>query len=125
MRPLSHPESVATEMIADSALNVASAIGYMVIALPFHATLTGLVVGHILADLRHRSRHDGLTGLLNRRAMEEALLADVQRSRRTGEPFTVLILDLDHLKTINSQVTGAARSVQRPISRAAMAGAAG
>ena len=49
------------------------------------------MVGRILADLRYRSRHDGLTGLLNRRAMEETLLAQMQRSRRTGEPFTVLM----------------------------------
>jgi len=39
VRALWHPESVASEMIADSALNVASAISYMVIALTFHATL--------------------------------------------------------------------------------------
>jgi diguanylate cyclase (GGDEF)-like protein len=103
VRALWHPGSVATEMITDSALNVASAIGYMVIALTFHATLMGLVVGRILTDLRYRSRHDGLTGLLNRRATEETLLAQVQRSRRTGEPFAVLMLDLDHFKSINDR----------------------
>ena len=103
VRALWQPESVAREMVADSAFNVASAIGYMVIALTFHATLIGLVVGRILADLRYRSRHDGLTGLLNRRAMEETLFAQMQRSRRTGEPFAVLMLDLDHFKAINDQ----------------------
>ncbi|MCE9657359.1 MAG: GGDEF domain-containing protein [Burkholderiales bacterium] len=103
VRALWHPESVATEMIADSALNVGSAVAYMVIALTFHATLIALVFGRLLADLRHRSRHDGLTGLLNRRTMEEMLVAQVQRSRRTGEPFTVLMLDLDHFKAINDR----------------------
>ncbi|MEO6743621.1 MAG: GGDEF domain-containing protein [Caldimonas sp.] len=103
LRALWHPPSVATEMVADSALNVGSAIAYMVIALTFHATLIGLVVGRILTDLRYRSRHDGLTGLLNRRAIEEALLAQVQRSRRTGEPFVVAMLDLDHFKKINDR----------------------
>jgi diguanylate cyclase (GGDEF)-like protein len=103
VRALWHPDSVATEMTADSALNVGSAIAYMVIALTFHATLIGLVFGRLLADLRHRSRHDGLTGLLNRRTMEEMLVSQVQRSRRTGEPFTVLMLDLDHFKGINDR----------------------
>jgi diguanylate cyclase (GGDEF)-like protein len=103
VRAMWHPESVATEMIADSALNVGSAIAYMVIALTFHATLIGLVFGRLLSDLRHRSRHDGLTGLLNRRTMEETLLSQVQRSRRTGEPFAVLMLDLDHFKAINDR----------------------
>jgi diguanylate cyclase (GGDEF)-like protein len=103
VRAILHPESVATQMTADSALNVGSSIAYMVIALTFHATLIALVFGRLLADLRHRSRHDGLTGLLNRRTMEETLLAQVQRSRRTGEPFTVLMLDLDHFKAINDR----------------------
>jgi len=100
---LRDPESVAREMVADSAFNIASAIGYMAIALTFHAMLIGLVVGRIVTDLRYRSRHHGLTGLLNRRAMEETLLAQMQRSRRTGEPFAVLMLDLDHFKTINDR----------------------
>jgi diguanylate cyclase (GGDEF)-like protein len=103
VRALLRPESVATEMIADSALNVGSALAYVVIALAFHAALMGVVFGRLLADLRHRSRHDGLTGLLNRRAIEEALLAQVQRSRRSGEPFSVLMLDLDHFKDINDR----------------------
>jgi diguanylate cyclase (GGDEF)-like protein len=103
IRAVWREESVATEMIIDSTVNVASAIAYLAIALTFHATLLGLVVGRILADLRYRSRHDGLTGLLNRRAMEEILLAQMQRSRRTGESFTVLMLDLDHFKNINDQ----------------------
>ena len=103
VRALWRAESLAPEMITDSTVNLVSAVVYMVIALTFHATLIGLVVGRILIDLRHRSRHDGLTGLLNRRAMEETLLGQVQRSRRTGEPFTALMLDLDHFKTINDR----------------------
>jgi diguanylate cyclase (GGDEF)-like protein len=90
-------------MVTDSAVNVVSAVGYMVIALTAHAMLLGLVIGRILIDLRHRSRHDGLTGLLNRRAMEETLVGQMQRSRRTVEPFTVLMLDLDHFKTVNDR----------------------
>ncbi len=97
------PASVAAQMTTDSALNVASAFSYVVIALTFHATLMGLVVGRLLADLRHRSRHDGMTGLLNRRAVEEALQAQMQRSWRTGETFAILMFDLDHFKVINDR----------------------
>ncbi len=59
------------------------------------------MVARLVTDLRRLSRHDGLTGLLNRRALEEALGAQVQRSRRGGEPFCVAMLDVDHFKRIN------------------------
>jgi diguanylate cyclase (GGDEF)-like protein len=97
------PDSVSAEMTRDSALNIASALGYVVIALAFHATLMGLVAARFTAQLRHRSRHDGLTGLLDRRAIDEAMQAQIQRSRRTGEAFSVLMLDLDHFKAINDR----------------------
>jgi diguanylate cyclase (GGDEF)-like protein len=103
LRALLQPGSVAAEMTTDSALNVGSALSYVVIALAFHATLITLVVGRLLAELQHRARHDGLTGLLNRRAMEEAMDAQMQRSQRNGESFSVLMLDLDHFKAINDR----------------------
>ena len=102
-RALFRAQSVTPELITDSTANLVSAVAFMVIALTFHATLMGLVLGRIVLDLRYRSRHDGLTGLLNRRAMEEVLLAQMQRSRRTSEPFAVLMLDLDHFKSINDR----------------------
>jgi diguanylate cyclase (GGDEF)-like protein len=107
-RALLWPETVALEMAANSALNVGSAFVYVILALAFHATLMALVVSRLLLELRHRARHDALTGLLNRRAMEEALHAQIQRSRRTGETFSVLMLDLDHFKSINDRFGHAA-----------------
>ena len=70
-------------------------------ALAFQLTLVTLVVSQFTAELKNASRYDGLTGLLNRRAFEEALDAEVQRSRRLGEPFSVLMIDADHFKEIN------------------------
>ena len=54
-----------------------------------------------VVELRRSSRYDALTGLLNRRAMQAALEEQVQRSRRLGEPFSVLMLDADHFKAVN------------------------
>jgi diguanylate cyclase (GGDEF)-like protein len=103
VRAVAWPRTVATEMTTDSALNVGSAFSYMVIVLAFHATLIAVVVGRLLADLRHRSKHDGLTGLLNRRAIEEGIEAQIRRSLRSGEAFSVLMLDLDHFKSVNDR----------------------
>jgi diguanylate cyclase (GGDEF)-like protein len=44
---------------------------------------------------------DELTGLPNRRAWNNELPHTVERVRRTGEPFAVAIIDIDHFKKFN------------------------
>jgi two-component system chemotaxis response regulator CheY len=46
---------------------------------------------------------DTLTGLLNRRAIQGYVEAAWQRAQRGGEPFGLLILDVDHFKRVNDQ----------------------
>ena len=46
---------------------------------------------------------DPLTGLSNYRTLFNVMETEVQRSRRTGRPFAVLLLDLDGLKAINDE----------------------
>lgn len=53
------------------------------------------------AQLREQAIHDPLTGLLNRRALEESLSRELIRALRRSEPLSVIICDLDHFKTIN------------------------
>ena len=47
------------------------------------------------------SRFDALTGVLSRRAILEALDAEVERARRHGHALTCLMLDLDRFKKVN------------------------
>jgi diguanylate cyclase (GGDEF)-like protein len=94
---------LANEAAASIGLDVRAALVYMVVALAFHATLVALVVGRLMAELQHKARHDSLTGLLNRRAMEEAIESQLQRGRRSGETLCLLMLDLDHFKSINDR----------------------
>jgi diguanylate cyclase (GGDEF)-like protein len=44
---------------------------------------------------------DPLTGLLNRRYIEERLTEEIKRSNRTGEPVSFLMLDVDEFKSYN------------------------
>jgi diguanylate cyclase (GGDEF)-like protein/PAS domain S-box-containing protein len=44
---------------------------------------------------------DGLTGLANRRAFDQALDAEMARSRRTKAPLTLLLIDVDRFKAYN------------------------
>lgn len=101
LRAVLWPESVLAEMATNSSLNVGSALSFVVLVLCLHGTLMALVAARLVTGLRRLSRSDGLTGLLNRRAIEEALDTQIQRSRRSGEAFTLMMLDLDHFKTIN------------------------
>jgi diguanylate cyclase (GGDEF)-like protein len=45
-----------------------------------------------------------LTGLRNRRAFEEELIREVERSRRSASPLALVILDLDDLKQVNDEL---------------------
>jgi len=56
------------------------------------------------ARIRQRqAMTDPLTGLCNRRFFALALESEAARSSRTEEPFSLLILDLDHFKKINDR----------------------
>ncbi|MCD9028085.1 diguanylate cyclase [Luteimonas sp. BDR2-5] len=51
--------------------------------------------------LRLQSIRDPLTGLFNRRYLEESLARELQRCERRGLPLSVLMLDIDHFKRFN------------------------
>jgi len=46
---------------------------------------------------------DGLTKLLNRRAIEEHARAELDLARRKERPLSIILLDIDHFKAINDQ----------------------
>ncbi len=51
--------------------------------------------------LQEQSIRDPLTGLFNRRFMEESFTREVQRARRAGRSLSVALIDLDHFKHFN------------------------
>lgn len=67
-----------------------------------------------LARLRRLAGTDELTGLANRRAFASGLQREVARLERGGQPFGVLLLDLDGLKARNDSLGHAAgdRAIQ-------------
>src|SRR5262249_48339894 len=52
-------------------------------------------------SLRDQSFRDPLTGLFNRRFMEESLERELQRASRKKHPVSILFIDLDHFKKFN------------------------
>jgi len=62
-------------------------------------------------DLTHRSLHDPLTDLPNRTLFSDRLGQACARARRSGDPFAVVMIDLDRFKEINDNFGHAAGDV--------------
>lgn len=52
-------------------------------------------------ELEHLATRDSLTNALTRRYMDEACAKELERSRRSGHTMAMVMLDLDHFKTVN------------------------
>jgi diguanylate cyclase (GGDEF)-like protein len=66
-------------------------------------TLPCVVISTLVGRLRMQALHDALTGLPNRRRLEELLAVQVNIGRREGWPFSIAAIDLDGLKRINDE----------------------
>ncbi len=68
------------------------------------AALVGLCrVALVLDEARHNARHDPLTGLLNRRAFDEAMAGATARAARYGWPVALVLVDIDGFKAVNDR----------------------
>jgi diguanylate cyclase (GGDEF)-like protein len=71
--------------------------------LPTVASEVALALGNLAlrAELRAQSVRDPLTGLFNRRYLEETLAREIDRAKRKQLPLAVAMTDLDHFKRLN------------------------
>ena len=87
-------------------------IGYSLLALII--VETALIVGWRLSqrhldaiierqthELKEMATHDGLTDILNRKAIEQNLTEEADRSIRHGSPFSIIMFDIDYFKKVN------------------------
>jgi len=82
-------------------------------ALTYLAVLTVLLINTIgfvlmqmefaLSQQRELAIRDGLTGVYNRRALIDALHRFAAQARRDAEPMALLMIDIDHFKTVNDR----------------------
>ena len=61
----------------------------------------GLVNLRLRIKLRSQSVRDPLTGLYNRRYLDESLELELARATRSDAPVSAIMLDIDHFKTFN------------------------
>jgi len=56
------------------------------------------------AELKHQAEYDPLTGLPNRKQLDERLADALRRAALTDETVAVIFLDLDHFKEVNDSL---------------------
>ena len=60
-----------------------------------------LKLAETLEKLRQMATRDQLTGMLNRREFDRILAEEEERSQRFGHPFSLVLIDIDHFKSVN------------------------
>jgi diguanylate cyclase (GGDEF)-like protein len=94
-------QALAGKVTDAFAIAASSAVLFLLVV----TRLAGLV-RHIDAQarqLRDLARTDALTGLPNRRDWTAHLPHATEQARRTGEPLTIVMIDLDHFKLFNDE----------------------
>lgn len=92
--------ALVTEHTARAGSRVERRVVSMLESFASHAALA---VGNanLLAEIRALATIDQLTGLPNRRLLDEALARECAESLRSGEPLGVLMIDVDRFKSHN------------------------
>ncbi|HEY0839679.1 MAG TPA: GGDEF domain-containing protein [Vulgatibacter sp.] len=80
---------------------VAFAVEGIVASLATLLALLALVSHKLISDLAKAARYDVLTGVLNRRTLDDEASRTAALSAGLGLPCAVLMMDLDHFKEVN------------------------
>ncbi|GIV98099.1 MAG: hypothetical protein KatS3mg057_2756 [Herpetosiphonaceae bacterium] len=90
-----------SEFAADIRMNTISIGGALLVIVAIHDMTDRR---RMEQELRHTALHDPLTGLYNRRYVDESLERELARASRSGRALTVMMLDLDHFKELNDSL---------------------
>src|SRR3984893_9998615 len=94
---LGHPPSAPQREVLQTVSVLLSVSFVFLIGLSFLLMLTS----HLLTLVKDESERDLLSGVLNRRGIEQKLAAELSRTSRSGQGLTIALIDVDHFKTIN------------------------
>ena len=99
------------------ALDAAYTLSHALVVTSYAVVLGGTLLDNaqLFDQVSRLAASDSLTGLANHRRLIESLESEIQRSRRTGRSFAVLLFDLDELKKLNDKyghLTGS-RAIKR------------
>lgn len=95
--------SIYSHEFKERILVVYVTISIMTFLYAFLRTSTEMLMDNLNKDLKNLADTDELTRLANRHRMKEVLYQEVSRARRVRGIFSLIILDLDHFKTLNDE----------------------
>ncbi|MGH9774710.1 MAG: sensor domain-containing diguanylate cyclase [Candidatus Acidiferrales bacterium] len=87
------------------ALDAPFALGHLLKVASYAVVLGGALLDNsrLFEQVSQMAMIDHLTGLGNYRRLLDAMDTEIRRSRRSGRPFAVLLMDLDGLKQVNDR----------------------
>jgi diguanylate cyclase (GGDEF)-like protein len=90
---------------SESVLDAPSIVAHFLMVLSYVVVLGGTLLDNaqLFDQVSWLASSDSLTGLANHRRLMEVMESEIQRSRRTGRSFAVLLFDLNGLKKINDK----------------------
>lgn len=100
-RALSAFSGDSPDLLSPSPMQTAYIASYTVAMLMLSIGLVLLASDRLRVELEHMASHDPLTGALNRRAFIETCAQELERGRRKERSTALLMMDLDHFKTVN------------------------
>ncbi len=95
------------DMRVPTPFNLVFLWGALMLSLVQNATLAFLVLMQLILRIRQLTERDPLTGALNRRAFEAALVAAHLAASR-GQAYALVMIDMDHFKQVNDGLGHAA-----------------
>ena len=90
-----------SNMLNATALNVVYVVAFVFMIVLMNVGILLLVTDRLQIELKHLATHDPLTNALTRRQLNTACAAELARCKRKQQSLALLMLDLDHFKTVN------------------------
>jgi diguanylate cyclase (GGDEF)-like protein len=90
-----------TSVVDFNAVQAAMILVLVFLSMAWNFAFLLMAIDRLRNEVANLALLDDLTGVANRRHLTQRLAEECTRSERSGEPFTLLVIDLDSFKAIN------------------------
>lgn len=103
VEPLRFRNRLAGVLVAVGERNAFEGPTPRVLGLVANQAAAAIALLDLIETNRSLALHDGLTGMLNRRAFDESIARAVAHALRSGQPVSLAMMDLDRFKSLNDR----------------------